>query len=279
MNTDMNDYEATQADEILKWKNKAPGLVSRASGKLFAPITWAVGKVTPKPCAHVVEKTIEGALIAADALAEVMTDTNDILRDAKIGSIEALQTRDLELSDRLAWNVHKWAMGMAGVEGAASGALGVAGIAMDIPSLITLALRTVRKIGACYGYGPNNGMERGFVMGVLSASGANTLKEKTAALSYVRKVGVVIARNTWKQIEKTAAKNKCSAEALIALIRALAKQLGIKITKKKAAQLIPGVGAVIGGATNVAFINDVALAARRLYQERWLRQNGKLIVV
>ena len=49
MNTDMNDYEATQADEILKWKNKAPGLVSRASGKLFAPITWAVGKVTPKP--------------------------------------------------------------------------------------------------------------------------------------------------------------------------------------------------------------------------------------
>ena len=59
--------------------------------------------------------------------------------------------------------------------------------------------------------------------------------------------------------------------------RNLAKQLGINITKRKAAQAIPIIGAGVGAAMNLAFINDVSWAARRAFQEKWLIDNNKII--
>ena len=51
------------------------------------------------------------------------------------------------------------------------------------------------------------------------------------------------------------------------------KQLGINITKRKALQAIPLFGTVVGAAMNAQFINDIAWAARRAFQERWLIEN------
>ena len=76
-----------------------------------------------------------------------------------------------------------------------------------------------------------------------------------------------------------AAKSKTSLPALIVAIKALAKQLGINLTKRKVAQVIPIVGGGVGAAMNVAFINDVAWAARRMYQERWLMVNRRIKAV
>ena len=39
---------------------------------------------------------------------------------------------------------------------------------------------------------------------------------------------------------------------------------------------VPGVGAISGGLLNLAFLRRVDVTARRVFQERWLRDNGKL---
>lgn len=265
----MNSYEQQQYNKIVEWKNQAPSVVSRTVGLIFKPATWVANKVIPS-------KAIEGVLVACNGMAELITDRNDIIRDAQVSDISDLQTKDLNLSDRLANEVHNWAIGIAAAEGLAAGAVGIFGLIADVPALITMSFRVVHKIGLCYGFECKTEADKQFVMGVLSAAGANTLSEKTASVAILQKMNVMIAKNTWKKLAEKAAMNPHGIAAAIITIKSVANQLGINITKRKAAQAIPVIGAGVGAATNTAFLNDVAWAARRTFQERWLMTNNKI---
>jgi hypothetical protein len=59
----------------------------------------------------------------------------------------------------------------------------------------------------------------------------------------------------------------------------LQKQLGINITKRKALAAIPVIGAAIGGTVNYWYLNDVCWAARRSFQERWLKEQNAWTIV
>ena len=95
----MDNYEQQQYQKIVEWKNQAPSVVSRTVGTFLKPITWVVNKVIP-------QKAIEGVLVACNGMAEIITDCNDIIRDAQVSKISDLQTKDLHLSDQLANEVH-----------------------------------------------------------------------------------------------------------------------------------------------------------------------------
>lgn len=265
----MNEYESKQSQEIEKWKKEEPSVISNITGVLMKPVTWLVEAVVP-------QKAIEGALQASDHLAEALTDKDDIVRDGNVSSIEELQTKDLKLSDNLANTVHNWAVGIAGAEGAAAGAAGLAGLIVDIPTLITMSLRVIHKIALCYGFEVKTKEDHDRVFAIMSAAGSNTAAEKTAAVAVLTHLNVMIAKSTWKSLAQKAAANKYGKEAAILGIKQLAKQLGINITKRKAAQAVPVIGAGVGAAMNIAFINDIAWAARRIYQEKWLITNGHI---
>ena len=149
------------------------------------------------------------------------------------------------------------------------------GIAVDIPAALTLAFRTIYKIGLCYGYAPRQ-TDTEFVHGVLGASGANTMQEKLAALACLHAIRATLHQQTWRMMASRAAEHAFSREGAILAVRALARQLGVNLTKRKALQAIPVVGALVGGSVNAWYIRDVACSARRAYQERWLIENGKL---
>lgn len=58
--------------------------------------------------------------------------------------------------------------------------------------------------------------------------------------------------------------------AFVQLIQQIAKALGIRLTKAKLAQILPGVGAAVGGGFNAYFTDKVCDAAYYLYRERFL---------
>lgn len=265
----MTLYEYNEYKQIIKWQKEEPSVVSQTINAFLKPISSLIGMIVPP-------KAIQGALTAFDGLADLLTDSNDIKRDGGVDKIEELRLKDLQLSDKLANNVHNWANGVAATEGAATGYWGLPGLIIDIPSLITMSLRVIHKIGLCYGYDCITQKDKQFVYTILSAAGSNSVNEKAASISTLQAINKTIAKETWKKIEEKAAENKYGIEALILAIKKLAKQLGINITKRKAAQSIPIIGAGVGAALNIAFINDVAWAARRSYQERWLLENGKI---
>lgn len=266
----MNGYIQNQINEIENWKNEAPSVVTQVVGKALTPVTWVVNKVVP-------QKAIEGLLIGCDTVAELITDTYDIKRDANVTEIRELAHKDLELSDRLANEVHNWALGIAGAEGAAAGFVGLPGLIADIPALITLSLRTIHKIGLCYGFECKSEQDKKLILAIMSAAGANTVEEKAISVALLQRMNVLIAKTTWKKIAEKAMENKYGIEAAIIVVKTLAKQLGINLTKRKTLQAIPAIGSGVGAAMNVAFIQDIAWAARRTFQERWLIDNNKIV--
>jgi uncharacterized protein (DUF697 family) len=216
------------------------------------------------------------AIDASNSAARWLTDLKDILRDGGVARLEDLRKADLKTCDGIADTVHNWAIGLAVTEGTATGAAGIFGIPADIPLIITLALRTIHKIGACYGYPCENEIDQSFVLSILSASGANSVEEKTTALATLGAVRNILTKLTWKQMTEKAAQQQLSKEAGIIALRNLARQLGINITKRKAMAAIPIIGAAIGGSVNGWYIKEVGWAARRAFQERWLAENGKI---
>ena len=265
----LSNYEIEQLDQITKWESIEPSVIAKATDFLLKPFSWTLNKIIPA-------KVIEGAISSCNAAGSFLADQGDILRDAEVEKISDLRNKSLELSDKIADEVHNWALGLAIAEGGAAGAGGAFTILIDIPALITLAFRTMHKIGLCYGYECNTPEERMFINMILSAASANTVKEKAVALVGIKQLEVIIAKQTWKKIAEKAAANKVGPEALIMFIKSFSKSLGKNLTKRKALQAIPYVGAAVGASMNGSFIQDVAWAARRSFQRRWLAENGKI---
>ena len=92
----------------------------------------------------------------------------------------------------------------------------------------------------------------------------------------MRAIDVMIAKQTLKTVAQKAAAQQLGKEAVLISMNNLARQLGLNITKRKALQAIPAIGALVGGSVNAWFINDVSWAARRAFQERWLIENNML---
>lgn len=266
----LSTYEKEQHEKINSWKIEEPGVVAQGVDMLLSPLIFLAGKVVPV-------KAIEGALSAANWVAEKAADESDIVRDAGVSAIPELLKKDLAISDKLANEVHNWAIGIASSEGGATGASGAATLIVDIPFVITFALRTIHKIGLCYGYRMDSDEGKMLALQILSASGANSMKEKAIALCAVSQVGKIVAKQSWKRIAEEATMNKGAPEMLIVAIRAVAKQLGVNLTKRKALQLIPVVGAIVGASVNGWWVKEVGWAARRVFQERWLVDNEKII--
>ncbi len=265
----LSNYEASQVQAIQDWKNDEPRAMAKLLLVSLTPLTWLLNKIVP-------EAAVRGALDFSSAMAEWMTDTRDIVRDGCVEKLGDLKRKDLKLSDDLADEVHNWAIGIAVAEGAGTGVFGFSGVAVDIPTIITLALRTIHKVGVCYGFECKDELDQKFVLGVLAASSANCVKEREAALLALKIVEVTIAKVTWKKMAQKAAEDRLSKEASILVIKNLAKELGVNLTKRKALASIPVIGAAVGGSVNGWFIKEVGWAARRAFQERWLLENGKL---
>lgn len=260
------EYEKTEIRDIKKWEKEPPGVMSQAFGKVLAPVSWLTQKVVPK-------KAIEGCLNLANAAGSALADKKDILRDGGVASISDLRNVKMEVCDKLANTVHNYALGIAAAEGGATGFFGLAGMIVDIPSLITFSLRSIHKIGLCYGFESVSHEDEKFIFSIMSAAGANNPTEKMAAVATMRSIQQILVKTTWKKMAETAAQKTFSKEAGIIAIRNLAKQLGINITKRKALQAIPAFGAGVGAGMNAQYINDVCWAARRAFQRRWLEEN------
>ena len=257
----LSDYEAKQIEAVKIWKEVEPSVVSKSLGTVAAPITWLAQKVIPA-------KAIQAAIDAVDFAAERLATSTGIKKNAGVAEIRELRNKDLALSDKLADKVHNWAIGIATTEGTVAGVGGFVTLAADVPAIIVLALRTIYKIGLCYGFEFRNKRDKQFILGILAVSGANSQGDKALALEKLRRIELT-------PLVQTDDPKSSETEIPQFKIEHISKTIGMNFTKRKALQLIPGVGAFVGGSVNGWYIKDVGWAARRCFQERWLIENQK----
>lgn len=256
----MDDYVKTEILKILKWKAEEPGVISQGMGVLLKPAVWLFNQVVP-------ESVIEAMLHGADWMTQMsIPDTPDSPPDAD------LKTRDAEVTV-----VQRVAIAAATGEGAVAGWIGFLSAPVDIPAVIMLSMRAVRRIGLCYGYSGTDEAEREFVLSVIGSAGANNMAEKMISLHTLSSLNRMIVTRTFKSMAERAAENAFGKEAAVIALRDLAKQIGVNLTKRKLLAAIPAIGAIVGASLNAWYLRDIGIAAQCAYQERWLRDQGIMI--
>ncbi len=266
--TALTDYEARQVAGIVAWKTAEPGRLARVLTFLTRPLAWLAHLIIP-------ERVIRHTLELGRAVAQRLTDQRFVLRRARLSSLDELARLDLESVDRLAVDVQRRSICLAATQGALAGALGLPGVFLDIPIVIAIALRTVHRVGLCYGFDVRGDADVQYVHGILAAAGANTRMEKNAAVCLIQSVNKVVFRRAWVS-EGAAALNLGEAGANVAF-RTLSRQLGVNLSRRQAFSVVPVLGAVIAAVSNAIWIRHVGWAARRSFQERWLLERGKPI--
>jgi hypothetical protein len=247
--TELTSYESDQISQIAAWKSKAPGPIAEFARKITQPGGKLIGKVVPEVFIRVpVEQSYR--------LAVKLAGKNDVKRRAGVSDLRDLRNRPLEDCDRLALETGVFSQVFATAQGAATGAGGVLTTLVDIPLLFILSIRTILKIGHCYGYTLERQRDQHFVLGVLIAAVSGTLSTKRCRIDRIHQLEDWLIHEMHEEV---------LAEELLSILFQL-----------EVFEAISGVGAISGAVLNLAFMRKVDETARRVFQERWLKDAGKV---
>jgi hypothetical protein len=245
-------YESQQVREIAAWKSKPPN----AFAELFKRITLAGSNLIER---IIPDRAVEVAIEKLYTASEMLASREDIMREAGVHDLAELRKKPLEDCDALALRIGASSRIWATIEGAATGAGGVLTTLIDVPLLFVISLRTIMKIGHSYGYPLDEEADRSFVLGIMIAALSGSLETKQDRLKELREIEELLLEETQEEI---------IAEEAFALL------FQLEIFEE-----VPGLGALSGALLNLGFIHRVDNTARRVFQERWLRDSGKVDVI
>jgi hypothetical protein len=149
--------------------------------------------------------------------------------------------------------------GVVIASGAAGGALGLPGLALELPFSLTVMLRSIADHARAQGEDLSLVAARLECLTVFAYG--TPAKSDDAADSAYFAARAVLARAVSQATEYVAGKGLAgaigekSAPALAQLIARVAQRLGVAVTDKAAAQLVPIAGAAGGAAVNALFMN------------------------
>ncbi len=142
----------------------------------------------------------------------------------------------------------------ATIQGATTGIGGIFTLAVDIPVILGLSLKTLQDIAIAYGYDPNEREERIFIIKCLQFSSADVVG-KEAILNELA--------NFYKN-EQSKSEVISQLQGWREVVYTYRDQFGWK----KLLQMVPIAGMVFGALTNRSMINDLAETGMMLYRKR-----------
>lgn len=246
---ELTEYEARQVAEIAAWKGEKPGPVARAMQRVRGPIGQLIGMTVPGSMVRTLTEKTEALIEHHDGLQE-------IVKAAGVHDIAELRSKSLEECDRLAKTVSARAQHQALVEGAASGIGGIATELLNVPVLIAAAVRAIRRIGHCYGYPLDTEPDRMFVLGVLELSMAEDPAHRSQIRERLQNMAAFEQACDFEDLKLEAVKSEIVDELLL--------------------EAVPILGDLASIALDYSFMRRVDVTARLVFQERWLRDAGKI---
>lgn len=263
------DYDKNALKQIHEWKNPQQGFLAKSFELISKPLNSAGELVLSAPVVgEAIQSAVQGLVGVCNDAALWSVRPESIFEEfrndghAHINHYKDIETLRLEEIDKtVGWLAAKY-KSIAMTEGAGTGMIGIAGIAIDIPTLITLNLRAIGEYATYYGFDITRQEERLFAFNILGLSSASSTMAKNVAMAQLVKISQQVAKKTvWKELEK---------QVFVKVIKQIANNLGIRLTKAKLAQAIPIAGAAVGGGYNAYFTSNVCDAAYHLYRERFL---------
>lgn len=267
-------YAKTARDEIRKWEEEGPGYLAQVGDFILWPAQKAAEVLIPDGVHEAVGKAIQGFLSGLGGVSNFTLD-----RDSIISKVEKRRGNKTDFASRLkaadeqakeCWN---WNIGYGAAEGASTGALGLFGLAADIPALFTICLREIQEVAQCYGYDTTTPEEKEYMLQVLRTGSTGDIKAKMEFLIMLKQIEQILLKVSWKKMASELAAKQISQLSLLAAVKQFAKSLGIQLTKRKALQSVPIIGALIGASFNATFVNDIGRTSYMCYRRRFIAEH------
>lgn len=227
---------------------ETPGLAARVTGLIGMPV----------------EK-------AFDLLPEKWSDT--VARATRRSLETALQVAVTTLDDRQRPRardaLHRLAVAATGAGG---GALGLAGLPLELPVSTTIMLRSIADIARGEGEQLRTPGAQLACLEVFALGGRSPDDDASESAYFL--VRAALAKSITDAAQYVAERGlaEAGAPALVRLVGQIASRFGVTVSQKIAAQAVPVVGAAGGAAINVLFIDHFQDMARGHFTVRHLER-------
>lgn len=180
-----------------------------------------------------------------------------------IEDVTDIRALDVSVPDGIARKAGRaWTL-VAAVTGVATSATGIVGLIADVPTLLANNLMAVGEIASIYGFDVADRDERAYAMALLFMQ-REARGGRPRAVAYVAEIAHRLrAGRSWEDVRNEPAGR---------WLREAARELAWYLVKRKAAQVIPGMGTLVAGGVNAQFTARTCRAAREMYRERFVAQ-------
>ncbi len=244
-----------------------PSFLMRVAERLGKPLEWLVAQL-PEVAHQAAHKALEKALeVAVMTLPEQVDTPTEPLPDAD-------------------WTPTLHTLATA-VSGALGGALGVMGLAVELPFSTGVIMRSIASIAQSYGEDIRDPAVQLECLAVLSHGGppdaqasmdSAYLTSRTSLTVLLREASGFMARVSARELAEAVAKG--TAPRVLVLLAQIANRFGVVVSQKFFAQALPLIGALGGGFVNAAFADHFQRVARYHFGIRSLeRRYGSVLVL
>ena len=235
----MDAYELHALQELKTWQRKMsrkPGLLGKLSKKIQTKLNSYIPDKVHKAITVTIKQMIRGVLFGA---------THVTKENVSYSSLEAT-----EAAVREKITYYKTA---AATEGGLTGAAGILAGLADFPLLLAIKLKLLFDIAAAYGFSVKDYKERLFILHIF----------ELAFSSQQHRREVYIQITDWEE------KSKLIPEDIHQFDwQSFQQEYRDYIDIARLAQLVPGIGAVVGVVVNYRLLNQLGRTAMNAYRMR-----------
>jgi hypothetical protein len=263
-------YETRQVRRIHKWRRRRPGWISRTIEFLVSPIVYLFRRVIP-------HSTVDNILHGNLSLARRWAREGSTLRSLGVSHRSELSAAELLHSDRTVRRIHRRAVWLSAIVGFSAGVFGIFALPVGMAAMLNLALRTIHRIGLCYGYPAESEAERLFVYYTLSLAGNIKPEDKAASLAAMRELHAAITAKPPEPDQPHApVDDTLRHKALHIAHHDFSREITRQLVELRILTSIPGIGGLVALIVDTRYMRSVGWAARHAYQLRWLEERGRL---
>jgi hypothetical protein len=261
----LTPYEADQVAKIAVWKARTPGLLRRTVETLKAPLDHLFERALPAVEARKLLTRLHNA-------ADWKHGRDQIQHALGIDDLAALRNGTLERCDGLMKKVKDLSREIITSESLLANVGGIATELLELPAELMLALRSVHRVAACYGYELRLQEDETLVLAIMGLSLLDTPDDRVRAMALIRELEEGKCRP--EDQDRLGAMTQARIQDEVA--DDLVEEIGSTLLEEKAGEGIPFLGAALGVVLDNAFISGVEEAAQCVFRERWLREHGKI---
>jgi hypothetical protein len=266
-------FEAKQIARIQQWRSRRLGRLARLTGWVTTPVVLALRAIIPHSA---VEATLHGNIVVARRWARERATLRSLGASnfAELAGIELLQV------DRAVRKVQSRATWMGAGIGMVSGVFGIFALPVGMAATLNLALRTIHRVGLCYGYATPTEGEHLFVYYTLSLAGYRGPEDKAVSLNAMRDLHAktVLPPPAVTEARADSALDESTRHHAFAIAHHdFSREITKQLVTVRLLTAIPGIGAIVGLIVDTSYMRSVGRAARHAYQVRWLRDRGRWV--